>query len=382
MNIESNLSTSLDEYLDRNEERQETKILITATPPTPNGDLHVGHLSGPFLNSDILKRIYELKRIQNYSVSGLDDNQNYVLLKAIQDKTTPIEICSTKGDLIKDTWRLAGINYDYIINPKDEEYKNFIDRFFKNLYDKGVLEVKETEVYYDEKGNYIFEAFIKGECPHCSATSDGLACEQCGMPNDCTDLKNPTSKISETLEKRKVKRLFLKTSKFKERLEIFLNKMELSYKMEHLKNTFFNVLPEIAITHPAAWGIKSTIEGFEDQVYYVWAEMAPAFLYASSKKENFLLSDKGYWKDNETEFIQCFGFDNAYFYMFLFPSLWMACEESIKLPDQFITNEFLCLEGSKFSTSRNHAIWGNDILNAINSDFLRLYLAYVGGFVA
>lgn len=377
-NIESNLSTSLDEYLDIGKENLETKILITATPPTPNGDLHLGHLSGPFLNSDILKRIYELKGVLNYSVSGLDDNQNYVLLKAIQDGTTPTEICSTKGALIKDTWRLAGINYDYLIKPKEEEYRNFIDQFFKDLYAKGVIEEKETDVYYDEKGNYIFEAFIKGECPHCGVTSDGLACEQCGMPNDCTDLINPTSKISDTLEKRKVKRLFLKTSKFIERLEAFLNKMDLSYKMEHLKNTFFNVLPDIAITHPAAWGIKSTIEGYEGQVYYVWAEMAPAFLYASSKKENFLLNDKESWKDINTKFVQCFGFDNAYFYMFLFPSLWMGYDENMKLPDQFITNEFLCLEGDKFSTSRNHAIWGNDILNGINSDYLRLYLAYVG----
>ena len=56
----------------------------------------------------------------------------------------------------------------------------------------------------------------------------------------------------------------------------------------------------------------------------------------------------------------------------------MGYDENMKLPDQFITNEFLCLEGDKFSTSRNHAIWGNDILNDINSDYLRLYLAFVG----
>jgi methionyl-tRNA synthetase len=377
-NHESNLGTSLEEYIGTDEALQETKLLVTATPPTPNGDLHIGHLSGPFLNSDIIKRIYELKGIPSYSVSGLDDHQNYVLLKAIQTNTTASDIATTKGNTIKETWRLGRIDYDFLIDAQDKEYKIFIDEFFKDLYKKGVIEEKETEVFFDENGKYIFEAFIRGECPHCGAESDGLACEQCGMPNDCTDLINPVSKISNTLVKRKVKRLFLKTEKFKKQLEDFLSKLDLSYKMVHLKNTFLDVAPEIAITHPAEWGINSTIEGYEDQVYYVWAEMAPAFLYASIKEEGFDLSNQEFWNDSKAKFIQCFGFDNAYFYMFLFPMLWLGYDKNIKLPDQFITNEFLCLEGSKFSTSRNHAIWGNDILSKTNADYLRLYLAYVG----
>ena len=32
------------------------KTIITATPPTPNGDLHVGHLSGPYLAADVHAR--------------------------------------------------------------------------------------------------------------------------------------------------------------------------------------------------------------------------------------------------------------------------------------------------------------------------------------
>lgn len=32
------------------------KIIVTITPPTPNGDLHLGHLSGPFLSADVFAR--------------------------------------------------------------------------------------------------------------------------------------------------------------------------------------------------------------------------------------------------------------------------------------------------------------------------------------
>jgi methionyl-tRNA synthetase len=371
-----NIELGLKAFLNKKQNLQYSKVLVTATPPTPNGDLHVGHLSGPFLNSDIIKRIFELKNVSVKNISGIDDNQNYVLLKANQLGLTADEVSNKFGDLIKDTWKLGNINYDYIINPKDEEYKEFVNEFFITLYNNKQLIEKETEVFYDENGNYIFEAFVKGNCPHCNEISDGLACEQCGMPNNCVDLINPINKIGKILEKRKVKRLFLQTSKFKEQLEQYLDNMDLSYRMSNLKDVFFSELPEIAITHPAAWGINSTIKGYENQVYYVWAEMAAGFLYASKKYEDFSLDNEKNW-DGGSSYIQCFGFDNAYFYMFLFPSLYIGYNNKIKLPNKFITNDFLCLEGSKFSTSRNHAIWGNQILNQIDADFLRVYLCKI-----
>jgi methionyl-tRNA synthetase len=33
-----------------------TRHVIFTPPPTPNGDLHLGHLSGPYMSADILKR--------------------------------------------------------------------------------------------------------------------------------------------------------------------------------------------------------------------------------------------------------------------------------------------------------------------------------------
>jgi methionyl-tRNA synthetase len=39
-------------------------------------------------------------------------------------------------------------------------------------------------------------------------------------------------------------------------------------------------------------------------------------------------------------------------------------------------NEFYTLDGEKFSTSRNHAIWANDFLTDEDVDIVRLYLAW------
>ncbi|WP_239503674.1 class I tRNA ligase family protein, partial [Stenotrophomonas maltophilia] len=43
----------------------------------------------------------------------------------------------------------------------------------------------------------------------------------------------------------------------------------------------------------------------------------------------------------------------------------------------FIANEFFRLDGSKFSTSRGHALWAGDFLRNHDADTLRYHLARV-----
>ena len=41
--------------------------------------------------------------------------------------------------------------------------------FFKNLYDDGLFEEKETEQYYDEKAKtFLADRYITGTCPVCA----------------------------------------------------------------------------------------------------------------------------------------------------------------------------------------------------------------------
>ena len=45
-------------------------VWITATPPTPNGDLHVGHIAGPYVAGDVLRRFL--------AADGIDVNQTLI----------------------------------------------------------------------------------------------------------------------------------------------------------------------------------------------------------------------------------------------------------------------------------------------------------------
>ena len=38
---------------------------------------------------------------------------------------------------------------------------------------------------------HLFEAHVTGTCPHCGAGCEGNSCENCALPNTCTDLIDP-----------------------------------------------------------------------------------------------------------------------------------------------------------------------------------------------
>ena len=63
----------------------------------------------------------------------------------------------------------------------------------------------------------------------------------------------------------------------------------------------------------------------------------------------------------DTRLVQFLGKDNIFFHALFFPAI---CEAhgGLKIANQVVANEFLNLEGQKFSSSRNHAVWLDDVL--------------------
>jgi len=358
-----------------------SSVMLIATPPTPNGNLHLGHLSGPYLAADILKKYLKMYNVDVKYFCGIDNNQSYVPLKAYQQGCTPQKIIDTYTESIRQTFERADIDLDLLVLPDSSvNYTSYIQDFFATLYENGALIEKEEDAYFcAESGDYIFEAFIRGACPHCGASSDGNACEQCGIPNQCVDLVHAQSKIADGgLIKRKIKRLYLPMNNYVRDLERFWRDTVMKPHLASLCQKMIENGPmSIAVTHPSKWGIHSTIDGYETQVYYVWAEMAACFIYMSEyagDKDQWSLIFGKKWQ-GDAELIHCFGFDNGNFFTTLFPCLWWAHGKVKKFPDRFLTNEFLCLEGSKFSTSRGHAIWGHEFFAENDSDICRFFLA-------
>lgn len=353
------------------------KYLILTPPPTPNGNLHLGHLSGPFTAADIYKRFLQLNGKEVYHVTGSDDYQSYVLLKAIQREEDPKDTAEYFSDHIEKTFRNFDIEVDYFLKTSQSvEHRINTQKLIEKMYNRGLLiSKKENILYCNENQKPLYEAFIEGTCPHCLSESDGNICENCGRPNNCYDMIDYRSKISSVNSLQKTEgqeRLFFPLSKYKNELRTYYKNVHMTERLkEFCEEILQEDLPDIPVSFDNDWGIKLPISEFNNQKIYVWFEMAAHYISSVSKveSENWLTADK-------IKKVQFLGFDNSFFYVVLLPAIYLSLNPKNKFVDAYITNEFLKLENRKFSTSRNHAIWADDFIKRYSSDIARLYLSY------
>lgn len=362
-------------------EDQASKVLVTATPPTVNGGLHLGHISGPYLAADVYRRYLELRGREVFYVSGSDENQSYVVTKARQKGWTPAETATRYADEVERALSALAIEVDVFARPSTSpHHASFSQEFFSRLHANGALELRlAPSLHCDDCDRYLFEAHVTGLCPHCGEGSDGCACEDCGRPNDSVDLVEPRCKqCGSEPSVREIPRFYFPLGKYEERLRQYLRSVAMTPHMAALCAEMLNDgLPDISVSHVADWGIPVPVEGFEDQVIYVWFEMCSGYLAATQQvadREASQRSWEEFWK-SPNAIVQFFGFDNGYFHALLFPALLMAYDLEVSLPSTLVTNEFYLLDGEKFSSSREHAIWALDFLEREPSDSIRFYLS-------
>lgn len=356
------------------------KALIFSTPPTPNGDLHLGHLSGPYLVADMLRRAYVMAGGQARHITGRDDNQTYVVTKAINDGSTPEQVADDYSAMIRSTLARAGVTLNYFIEPdRNGPYTAFVQSGIERLKEAGWIVEKEEGALFDSDGRYLHEAFVTGRCPHCGEGSDGNACEACGRPNACIDLVDPRSKLTGTCPTvGPRKRLYFRLSAFEEALGQYVRSASMSaHVIDLCLGMLDEGLPDICISHPGDWGIPHAVPGYEDHVIYVWFEMALGYLWAAAQsgpaQDGDILAAAGTVYGMQ-DVVHCYGFDNAYYHTLLFPAVYIAL--GITPPARHVVNELLDLDGSKFSTSRNHLIWSRDLLDCIPADYVRFLVAF------
>ncbi|MGG7519636.1 class I tRNA ligase family protein [Allorhizobium undicola] len=355
----------------------ERDLLIFSTPPTPNGDLHLGHLSGPYLAADVLRRVAARSGRKVSHVTGRDDHQTYVETCARREGMAPLNCADHYAAAIRSTWQSFGISLNGFIEPKAEgAYADFVRSGLRRLHERGLIEAVTAPGYFEPTGIQAHEAHISGTCPHCHESSDGNACEACGRPNTCLDLGSAKSKTGQPLEIREQKQLVFRLSAFADQLGQYVKTTNMPAHVLALSlQMISDGLPDIAISHRSDWGIRHDLPGFEDQVVYVWFEMAFGYLWAAG-------ADKGGHFDNqlaraalaynEGDVTHCYGFDNAYYHTLLFPAVYMAL--GLTPPSTHIVNELLDLDGAKFSTSRRHLIWGRDLIRCVPLDYARYML--------
>ena len=360
-------------------------VVIIAPPPTPNGDLHVGHLAGPYLNGDIYARYLRASGRNVLYATGTDDSQTYVVATARKLRTTPDELASRCWHDIKLTLEAMGIAVDGYA-PFDDRYRRATLDFLAPLHAAGKFRLRRIRLPYSPRaGEFLMEGLVEGECPVCLTVSRGGLCETCGHPNVFDELLNPRSTVdrSDELTMREATVLVLPIEEYRSQLTAYYDDRAPRWRphiAQLAREVLDRPLPDFPITYPYHWGIPAPFPETPGQVINAWVEGMPASMYCTAYAAEqvgmpFAADDELWRSEQDPEIVYFLGFDNAYFWGVTHLSLLLAHDGRYAVPDTIVCNEFYELENEKFSTSKGHVVWGRDLLLEVPRDLVRFYLA-------
>jgi methionyl-tRNA synthetase len=351
--------------------------LVTAALPYANGPVHIGHLAGCYLPSDIYVRYLRAKGEDVKFICGSDEHGVPITLKARAEGLSPQQIVDRYHTQMKKGFNDFGISFDIYSRTTHKLHHETASDFFLTLYKKGVFKEEVTEQYFDEKANqFLADRYIVGTCPRCAnENAYGDQCEKCGSALSPLELKNPKSTLSGNPPVlKKTKNWFLPLDTWQEKISGYiLAHKEWKPNVSGQCKSWLNAgLQPRAMTRDLDWGVKVPLPDAEGKVLYVWFD-APIG-YISATRELTPEWEK-YWKDPESRVVHFIGKDNIVFHCIIFPAMLMA-HGGYNLPDNVPANEFLNLEGDKISTSRNWAVWLHEYLEEFpgKQDVLRYVL--------
>ncbi|MBQ5622464.1 MAG: methionine--tRNA ligase, partial [Alistipes sp.] len=358
--------------------KQFKRYLITSALPYANGPVHIGHLAGVYVPSDIYARYQRLKGNDVISVCGSDEHGVPITIKARKEGVTPQDIVDRYHEIIKDAFKRLGMSFDIYSRTSSATHRQTASDFFRKLYDEGkFIEQTSMQFYDDEAQTFLADRYVMGTCPKCgNERAYGDQCESCGSTLSPDELINPHSTISGgAISKRETKHWYLPLDQYDPMLREWILEGHKEWKSNvygQCKSWLDSGLQPRAVSRDLDWGIPVPVEGAEGKVLYVWFD-APIG-YISATKD--LTPDwEKYWKSEDTKLVHFIGKDNIVFHCIVFPSMLKAHGEYI-LPENVPANEFLNLEGDKISTSRNWAVWLHEYLDEFpgKEDVLRYVL--------
>ena len=369
------------------------QILVTSALPYANGPIHLGHLV-EYIQTDIWVRAMKAQGHQVTYVCADDAHGTAIMLKAEANGISPEEqIANVKASHEADFSKFL-INFDNYYSTHSEENRELSERIYRRLNNEGHISTKDVKQLFDpEKGLFLADRFVKGECPECGAQDQyGDNCEVCGTTYDATELKNPYSTLSEATP-------ILKTSK-----HYFFNLPEFEQFLQQwtkdegrLQPSVANKLQEWFEAGLASWDISrdapyfgfkipDTPENEPDKYFYVWLD-APVGYMASFKnlceqrKDSTdpakpALNFDDYWLEenqHKTELYHFIGKDIVYFHALFWPA--MLAGAQYRTPTGVFAHGFLMVNGDKMSKSRGTFIQAETFAKHLHPEYLRYYFA-------
>lgn len=352
------------------------KYTVTCALPYANGPLHLGHIAGVYLPADIFVRFLRHKKHDVAFISGSDEYGAAITMRAKKEGSSPQEIVDKYHTILATSFKQFDISFDIFHRTTSETHTKTAQDFFLKLNENGAFTKETNNQYYDkEYDQFLADRYIKGECPKCGADGAyGDQCEKCGSALSPTDLINPVSTLSgKTPVMKETTHWFLPMERHEDWMREWIKTGKLDGVQQHNPKEWRNQvtgqclswidggLHSRAMTRDLDWGIPVPLKEADGKVLYVWLDAPIGYIsatkdWAKDQGKNW----KDYWT-GDRKLIHFVGKDNIVFHAIIFPIL-LKIHGDLILQDNVPASEFLNLEGAKFSTSRNWAVWLHEYL--------------------
>ena len=359
-----------------------SRILVCVAWPYANGPLHAGHVAGSIMPADIFARFNRIIGNDVIMVSGTDMHGAAITIIAEKEGVSPETVSNRYHAIDAKAMSDMGFDYDLYTSTHTQNHEAVTQDVFERLLEKGHLELKSTPQFYCEScKRFLPDRYVEGKCPHCGCErARGDQCDSCGKDLNASELIDAKCQICGSPPVLKeTKHYFLKLSHFTPDLLRWVDGNK--HWRTHVRTFTMNVLTENIedrpITRDIAWGVPVPLDGFEDKRIYVWFDAVIGYLSAS--KEWALLEGKPdewkkFWEDPACKSYYFLGKDNIVFHTVIWPAMLLGYG-GLNLPYDVPANQFMNLEGQKFSKSLGISIDIPDLLTKFKPDVIRYYLS-------
>ncbi|WP_440960182.1 methionine--tRNA ligase [Paenibacillus nitricinens] len=356
-----------------------SNVFIGGAWPYANGSLHLGRLSS-VLPGDVLARYFRSKGDNVLYVSGSDCHGTPVAVQAANEGITPGAFASRYHEEFLKCFEQLGFSYDLYTRTDQPQHHKAVQELFTKLLENGHLYKKTiAQCYCEVDQRFLPDRYVEGTCPVCGQRARGDQCDYCSTILDPADLLDRVCKLcGSTPTERPTEHYYLSLSNFQSELTEYVEEAQFwrENAIKLTKRYLQEELQDRAVTRDLSWGVDVPVAGFEDKKIYVWIEAVSGYLSASKQ---WAAQSGGSWEDfwleNKGKITAYYvhGKDNIPFHTLIWPAVLLGAG-GLHLPDKIISSEYLTLEGQKFSTSRNWAVWVPDILERYQPDSIRYFL--------
>jgi methionyl-tRNA synthetase len=370
------------------------RLFVTTALPYANGKFHIGHIM-EYIQADIWVRFQRMQGHLVHFVCADDAHGAPIMIAAEKAGITPQEFVQQISTGRKPYLEGFHIGFDNWHSTDGPENHQLAKEIYLQLKNAGLIEIREIEQFYDpEKGMFLPDRFIKGECPKCGAKDQyGDSCESCGAVYSPTELKDPYSALSGSKPVlKKSDHYFFKLSD--QKCVDFLKQWTSSpneFGNARLQPEVLNKIKEWFVVDESGksglgdWDISRDAPYFGIEIpqsigkyFYVWLDAPIGYLAAL---KNYLDREQtqdntfeAFLSDPSVEQYHFIGKDITYFHTLFWPA--MLYFSGRKTPSSIFVHGFITVSGEKMSKSRGTGIDPLKYLSiGMNPEWLRYYLA-------